>query len=188
MRGRLVILSGPSGVGKDTVLPQWAMLNPLVERVVATTTRPPRAGEVDGVDYDFVSENEFQGRVTLGEFLEHKLVHGHYYGTPVKSVQRLLDAGKIAVLKIDVQGAAEVMAKRPDAVGVFLLPPNMKVLEQRIRQRATDDEATILVRLANAAEEIELADRYTYQVVNGDLGRAVREIDRLVWTVPAGGQ
>jgi guanylate kinase len=180
MNGRLVILSGPSGVGKDTVLQAWRRVNHLVERVVATTTRAPRPGEADGVDYDFVSVIEFDQKVRMGEFLEHKLVHGNWYATPSGSVTKLLLAGKVAVLKIDVQGAIEVMAKRPDALSVFLLPPSWAVLEARIRARGTESEEVIAERLDNARFELSLADRYSHQVVNGDLCLAVEQLEAIL--------
>lgn len=176
----LVILSGPSGVGKDTVLQAWSAANPRVVRVVAYTTRPIRPGEIDGVDYHFVSPQEFQARVDRGAFLEYKEVHGNMYATPLEDMERLLDEGKIAVLKIDVQGALTAMEHRPDAVSIFLLPPSTEELEARIRGRATDDETTIRKRLANAREELALADRYQHRVVNRDIVEAVAELQGLV--------
>src|SRR5689334_15018289 len=128
--GRLVILSGPSGVGKDTVLAAWQSSNPRVQRVVAYTTRAPRAGEQNGVDYHFVSRARFDELVEANAFLEHKIVHGNYYATPLADMEAMLNAGKIAVLKIDVQGAMEAMRLRPDALSIFLLPPNVEDLEK----------------------------------------------------------
>lgn len=180
MTGRLIILSGPSGVGKDTVIEHWREVNPKVERVVATTTRPPRDGEADGIDYDFVSKEEFESLVRQGAFLEHKQVHGNFYATPAKSVERLLLDGKIAILKIDVQGALDVMGQRSDALSIFLLPPSFDVLEKRIRGRGTDPEAVIQKRLADARFEISQADKYAYRVVNDDLDLAVRQLQEIV--------
>lgn len=180
MKGKLVILSGPSGVGKDTVLAAWSQIEPRVVRVVAYTTRKMRPGEVDGFDYHFVDRSTFLRMVEEGAFLEHKEVHGNLYATPKKDMEAHLDQGKIAVLKIDVQGALTAMALRPDATSIFLLPPSMEVLEQRIRGRGADDEATIQRRLENAKTELSFADRYQHRIVNDDLMRAVGELASLV--------
>ncbi len=178
--GRLVILSGPSGVGKDTVIDAWRAADPRVERVVATCTRPPRTGERDGVDYDFVSPEEFHRRAEAGAFLEHKEVHGNWYATPVAGVESRLAEGKVAVLKIDVQGALDVMERRPDALTVFLLPPSLEELEARIRGRGQDDEAAIERRLATARWELDQAGRYQHRIVNDEVPRVVEELRRIV--------
>ena len=178
--GRLVILSGPSGVGKDTVLEAWKKSNPRVQRVVAYTTRPPRAGEIDGVDYHFVTKQRFDELVDERAFLEHKLVHGNCYATPLSDMESMLIAGKIAVLKIDVQGAMEAVKLRPDALSIFLLPPTTVDLEARIRSRATNSEEDIQRRLRDARYELSLADRYTARIVNDDIERVVRELNDLV--------
>ncbi|HSI73103.1 MAG TPA: guanylate kinase [Fimbriimonas sp.] len=172
-KGLLMILSGPSGVGKDTVINAWKERNPDVERVVAYTTRDPRPGEVDGVDYRFISRSEFYNRADCGEFLEYKEVHEYYYATPYKDVEELMAEGKIAVLKIDVKGALTVMALRGDAVAVFLLPPDADELERRIKERGTEDTATIIKRLRNAQEEIALAIKYQHRIINDDVNRVV---------------
>ena len=179
MRSRLVILSGPSGVGKDTVLEAWKASNPRVQRVVAYTTRQPRNGEVNGVDYHFVTRQRFDELVEEGAFLEHKLVHGNWYATPLSDMEALLIAGQIAVLKIDVQGAMEAMKLRPDALSIFLLPPTVEDLEKRIRGRGTDSEEVIERRLEDARYELALADKYTAHVVNDDIERVVRELNDL---------
>jgi guanylate kinase len=182
MSGRLVIVSGPSGVGKDTVIEAWKRRDPKVERVVACCTRPHRPGEREGVDYRFVSVKVFHQMAEEGEFLEHKLVHGNWYATPVATVDRLLAEGKTAVLKIDVQGALAVMERRPDAVSVFILPPSEEELERRIRSRGHDSEETVRLRLQNARDEMALADRYHHRIVNDDVERCV---DRLVEALSA---
>jgi guanylate kinase len=174
-----MILSGPSGVGKDTVINAWKERNPDVQRVVAYTTRDPRPGEVDGVDYRFISRADFYERADCGEFLEYKEVHDYYYATPYKDMQELLDSGKIAVLKIDVKGALTVMGLRSDATAVFLLPPDADELERRIKERGTEDTATIVKRLRNAQEEIALANKYQYRIVNDDIDRAVDCLERI---------
>lgn len=180
MSGKIVILSGPSGVGKDSVLERWKAADPKVVRVVAYCTRAPRPGEQDGVDYRFRSREEFMRMADAGDFLEYKEVHGNLYATPLKDMETLLSEGKIAVLKIDVQGALTVMEKRPDVLSIFLLPPSLDELERRIRSRGTDDEATIQKRLKNAYDELAVADRYHYRVVNDDIDRAVAEIMEIV--------
>lgn len=180
MSGRIVILSGPSGVGKDTVIAEWANRDPRVQRVIAYTTRAPREGESNEVDYHFITREDFLIKAETGDFLEWKEVHGNLYATPLRDMETMLQEGKIAILKIDVQGGIEAMAKRPDALSIFLLPPSFDELERRIRDRATDDEQTIQKRLKNSREEIELASRYHHQVVNDDVDRAVSEIQGLV--------
>jgi guanylate kinase len=178
--GRLVILSGPSGVGKDTVLLEWQKVNPLIVRVVAATTRAPRSGEVDGVDYHFLAAEEFLSMAAQGGFLEHKQYGSCWYGTPVDQVRSLTSAGKVALLKIEVQGAAEVRLLIPSILSIFLLPPSFEELEARIRRRATETEEQIQKRLARAKQEIEEAPAYTHQVVNGDLKRCVEELEGIL--------
>jgi guanylate kinase len=178
--GRLVILSGPSGVGKDTVLAAWTASNPRVKRVVAYTTRPPRTGEKEGIDYHFISQQRFDELVEQNAFLEHKLVHGNCYATPLADLEAMLMAGKIAVLKIDVQGAIEVMKIRNDAVSIMLLPPSIEELEKRIKSRGTDSVEVIERRLQDARYELSCADKYTSRVVNDDIHRVVRELNDLV--------
>lgn len=172
----IVIFSGPSGVGKDTIIDAWSAADPRVVRVVTYTTRRPREGEVDGRDYNFVDLETFRYLQSHGHFWEHKVVHGSYYASPKKDTEDLLGDGKIAVLKIDVQGALEVMRLRPDALTVFILPPSLEELEARIRGRATDDEETIQKRLRNAHDEIALADRYRLQIVNDDVSAVVAKL------------
>ncbi len=180
MNGILVILSGPSGVGKDTVLNAWRTANPRVRRVVAYTTRAPRSGEVDGEDYRFVSVQRFQEMARRGEFLEHKQVHDNWYATPLRDMEAMLAEDLIAVLKIDVQGALDTMRLRPDAKSVFLLPPSDEELERRIRSRRTDSPEAIERRLRNARDEIALSHHYAFRIVNDDLDRCVRSIDAWV--------
>ena len=173
----LLILSGPSGVGKDTVIDAWRARDPRVTRVVAYTTRAPRAGEIDGVDYHFVTTDQFLECAEAGDFLEAKEVHGHHYATPLRDMEALLAEGKVAVLKIDVQGALTVMALRPDALSVFLLPPDVDELERRLRDRATDSPDKIAQRLENAQGELALSERYGHRIVND---RVDAVVDRLI--------
>jgi guanylate kinase len=179
-QGKLVILSGPSGVGKDTLIQEWRKINPKVERVVAYTTRYPRTGEVAGVDYHFTPRATFERMARDGEFLEWKEVHGNLYATPLADMNRLLQEGKIAVLKIDVQGALTAMELREDAVSIFIEPPSWEELERRIRRRGLDSEDVVNRRLMNARSELALADSYHHRLVNDDLQRSAAEIDRIV--------
>lgn len=177
--GKLVVISGPSGVGKTTVLRRVyeAAPVPLVPSVSATT-RPPRPGEVDSVDYHFLGEEEFAERRRRGEFLECFEVfgRGHWYGTLFSEVTPSLEAGKWVLLEIDVQGAISVMERYPEAITIFLRPPSLEALEQRLRDRHTETEEAVQGRLGQARSELALADRYRHQVVNDDLERAVHEI------------
>lgn len=175
-RGLLLILSGPSGVGKDTLIDAWKAVDPTVTRVVACTTRDPRPGETHGDDYHFLTPEEFQTRIAQNRFLEYKEVHGRYYGTPLDQVENLLDQGQTAILKIDVQGALEVMEKRPDAVSVFILPPSMGELERRLRARQSETPEQIERRLQTAIAELQEAPRYQHQIKNDDLDQAVKEL------------
>lgn len=183
-RGRLIVLSGPSGVGKGTVLRALLEKCPNTERAVTCTTREPGPGEVEGVDYYFLSEDEFRRRIDQGYFLEYAQVHLNLYGTPLESVCRILDQGKNALLEIDVQGGLTVKGKMPDAVMVFIAPPSYEELERRLRDRKRDSEASILKRLENARKEIEQVSRYEYLVVNDEVDKAV---DRLYAIIVAEG-
>lgn len=179
MTGLIVILSGPAAVGKDTLIDLWRAADPRVCQVVAYTTRERTPGETDGKDYHFVSVDRFKELAANGFFLEWKEVHGNFYGTPVRDMESLLNEGKITVLKIDVQGALEVIEKRPDAVTIFIDPPSMQVLEERIKARARPGD-DVAQRLRNAREEIALAHRYQHRVVNDIKERAVDEIRQIV--------
>ncbi len=180
MIGRLVILSGPSGVGKDTVLDLWMAKNPKVKRVVACTTRPMREGEKQGIDYDFRTRQEFLECAEMGRFLEYKEVHGHLYGTPISGVEEIMNHGGIAVLKIDVQGALEVISSRPEATSIFLMPPTVEELDRRIRVRGSESEDVIQLRLQNAQREIEMAHRYQYQIINQNINQTVEQLEKIV--------
>lgn len=180
MKGKIVIFSGPSGVGKDTLLNAWMAADERVRRVVACTSRKPRDGEVDGVDYHFVTSEDFLHKVERDEFLEWEEVHGRHYGTPRAGVGALIAEGKFAVLKIDVKGAMRVMREVPDAISIFILAPSLEELERRIRGRGLDDDQDIAVRLLNAHDELGYADKYRYRVVNDELNRAIRELEEIL--------
>lgn len=180
MKGKLVILSGPSGVGKDTVIQEWQKQCPNVHRVITYTTRPPRVGEIDEINYHFVTEDDFQKLIEENLLLEWKNVHGHWYGSPVREVDAALEDGKIVVLKIDVQGAEEVMRKRKDAITIFLMPPSQEELERRLKERKQDKIEDIERRIRDAKKEIEKSNLYQYRVVNDSVERAVEEIRQIV--------
>lgn len=173
---RLFVISGPSGAGKGTLLAELRKQRPDLGLTVSATTRSPRPGEVDGTSYYFLSDEEFRRRIAAGEFVEWAEVHGHLYGTLVTEVKRLLAKGHSLVLEIDVQGALNVRKVYPDAVLVFIEPPSLQVLEERLRGRGTEDEASIELRLKNARHEMELADQYDVRIVNDIVDRAAQEL------------
>lgn len=173
---RLFVISGPSGAGKGTLLAELRKQRPDLGLTVSATTRSPRPGEVDGTSYYFLSDEEFRRRIAAGEFVEWAEVHGHLYGTLVSEAERLLAKGHSLVLEIDVQGALNVRRVYPDAVLVFIEPPSLQVLEERLRGRGTEDEASIELRLKNARHEMELADQYDARIVNDTVDRAAQEL------------
>ena len=173
---RLFVISGPSGAGKGTLLAELRKQRPDLGLTVSATTRSPRPGEVDGTSYYFLSDEEFRRRIAAGEFVEWAEVHGHLYGTLVSEVKRLLAKGHSLVLDLDVQGALNVRKVYPDAVLVFIEPPSLQVLEERLRGRGTEDEASIELRLKNARHEMELADQYDVRIVNDTVDRAAQEL------------
>jgi len=177
--GRVVVVSGPSGVGKTTLVDCLCKTCPLpLVRSISATTRPPRGGEVDGVDYHFVTPERFQELRDAGEFLECFEVfgRGHWYGTLWSELRLGLEAGKWVVLNIDVEGAARVMEKFETAITIFVRPSSLEELRQRLKLRGTDRPEEIEKRLQRAAYEESQAHRYRYHVINDDLHRAVREL------------
>jgi guanylate kinase len=175
--GRLVVLSGPSGVGKDTVLRTLFDLEPSLRYSVSYTTRRPRPGEVDGVSYSFVDVATFRDMVDRGEFLEWANVHGNLYGTSLRRVREHLERGEDVVLKIDVQGAAQLRGKvGGEAVFIFLLPPSVEELRERLRSRESESDESLAQRDADAVRELAQAGRYDHRVVNDQVERAAREI------------
>ena len=172
----LIVMSGPSGAGKSTLARRLALAESRIWRSVSMTTRRPRAGEIDGIDYLFAMREEFRRAIERGAMLEHATVHGEIYGTPKEPVVDRLSQGRDVLLEIDVQGAMTVKQAAPDAVLVFVVPPSREVLEQRLRQRRSEGEESIQARLRRADEEVKLGERYDYLVVNDELEQAVVDV------------
>lgn len=179
-KGKLFVVSGPSGAGKSTIVKNLLELAPDLVLSISATSRKPRSGEVDGKDYFFLSEKDFQKKIEENYFLEWAEVHGNFYGTPKSFVEDNLNQGKSVVLEIDVQGAIQVKEKFPEAVLIFIEPPNFHELERRLRERKSEDEESVRLRLENARYEMALAKYYNYRVVNDDLSKAVKEVLKIV--------
>ncbi|MCL6615029.1 MAG: guanylate kinase [Firmicutes bacterium] len=175
-QGLLVVVSGCSGAGKNSVLRELMANHPGLVYSVSATTRPPRPGEVHGRDYFFFTEEEFEAARAAGELLEWARVYGHYYGTPRRFIEEMTAQRKDVLLDLDVTGALSVRRERPDAVLVFLLPPSLSALRRRLVERGTDSAAEIEKRLAQVEVEIEAVKSYDYVVVNRDVKKASEEI------------
>jgi len=180
-RGLLIVLSGPSGVGKGTVRKElFSQPDTNYEYSVSMTTRKPREGEVDGVDYFFKSREEFEALIESGGLLEHAEFVGNYYGTPIEYVNETLDAGRDVFLEIEVQGAAQIREKAPDALFIFLAPPSISELQNRLITRGTETEDIIQKRIATAREELEMMSLYDYVVENDEIQNACDKINAII--------
>lgn len=179
-QGLLIVLSGPSGSGKNTVCDMAKEVMPNIWESVSMTSRKPRKGEVDGKDYYFVSEEEFEKNIEEGKMLEHAKFAGNYYGTPRESVQKQLDAGRDVLLVIEIQGALQIKEKIPQALFVFLLPPSMKELKRRLRMRKTETEEKLMERFETAYKEINELPKYNYVIVNDKADEAARKLEAII--------
>ena len=180
-KGRVVIVSGPSGVGKSTICKEIVKILDYVYLSISVTTRPKSELEIDGQDYWFVSEEDFRDRIDKGLLLEHAEVFGHLYGTPKDKVEEALQAGKVVILEIDVQGAIKTKAVYPDAVTIFILPPSAKELAERLNHRGREEGEVAEERLNGAGAEIAAAwQHYKHMVINEDLQQAVKECVQII--------
>lgn len=179
MQGKLFIISGSSGVGKGTLIKRFMENNPSLKLSISATTRKPRPGEVDGVNYFYITEEEFKKSIDNNEFLEWAVFSQNFYGTKQSFVEKSLAKGIDLILEIETQGAFQVKEKIKDAVLIFILPPSTEVLEQRLRGRNTEDEATINMRLDFAHKEIKAAEKFDYRVVNDNLDNAVDNLQKI---------
>ena len=173
---KLFVVSGPSGAGKGTLVARVREQLPNLGLTVSATTRLPREGEIDGSSYYFLTPEEFDRRVEAGDFVEWAHVHGHCYGTLASEVERNLKQGSSLILEIDVQGALQVRDRMPEAVLIFIKPPSLEVLADRLVKRGTETDESLKLRLANAEQELALIDRYDEVVVNDDLDQATADL------------
>lgn len=175
--GKLIVLTGPSGVGKGTLMRSLFQRHPDLYYSVSATTRTPREGEINGQHYHFISRSEFEKLVAKGEFIEWAEFAGNYYGTPKAAVLERINSGQCVLLEIELEGARQIRASFPKALSIFLLPPSIKELENRIRGRGQDSEDAITKRMRRAIEEISAADEFDLQIINDDLEKALVAIE-----------
>jgi guanylate kinase len=183
MTGKLIVLTGPSGVGKGTLLKALLERHPELYLSVSATTRSPREGEVEGVHYYFYPRDRFEATIAAGELLEWAEFAGNYYGTPIAPVRSGLALDRSIVLEIELAGARQVAKIFPDAIRIFILPPDLTTLETRIRERGTDSPEAILLRLEQARFEIAAQAEFDYQIINDDFETALADLNKLVTTV-----
>ena len=183
-KGTTFIVSGPSGVGKSTVLKALLEKRPDLYFSVSATTRSPRPGELDGIHYHFMDVDSFRKWIAMDQFLEYAEYVGNFYGTPKRFVDQAMENGRDVILDIEVQGALQVTSKRPDTVRIFIAPPSWKELERRLKDRGTDDPDKVQKRLLRAKVEFQTANTYDYFVINDTVEEAVRELDAIITAEP----
>lgn len=176
-QGKLIVLTGPSGVGKGTLMRSLLQRHPELYYSVSATTRPPRPGEIDGKHYHFINRSKFEKLVAGGEFLEWAEFAGNYYGTPRQAVLNQINSGKSVVLEIELEGARQIRSSFAEAFSIFILPPSINELEKRIRSRGQDTEDAIARRLRRAQDEINAAEEFDLQIVNDDFEAALNSIE-----------
>lgn len=179
-KGKLFVITAPSGSGKTTIID---IIRKKVEGIgysVSHTTRPPRRGEVNGVHYCFVAREDFEKMIEAHEFVEWAIVYDHLYGTPVSSVESTLSSGRDLLLDLDIQGAQEIKKQFPEATLIFILPPSLKILHERLQRRSAQDDTNIALRMEKAVEEIKKCRDYDFLIINDDLKKAAREVEAII--------
>jgi guanylate kinase len=179
--GKLMVLTGPSGVGKGTLVRSLLQRHSQLYLSVSVTTRSPREGEIEGQHYYFVSRSQFSDMIAAGEFLEWAEFAGNFYGTPIASVKQHIQEGKFVLLEIELEGARQIKNTFPDAVRIFILPPASDELERRLRSRGQDADDAIARRLQRAKEEIDAAGEFDFQVINDDLDEALKRLESILF-------
>jgi len=179
--GKLIVITGPSGVGKGTIVRSLLQRHSQLEVSISATTRQPRAGEVDGTDYYFISKEEFENAIARNEFLEWATYAGNYYGTPKTKIAEQIERGNYIILEIELVGARAIAKIIPDALRIFILPPSIEELEQRIRLRGKNSEESIAKRIEIASTEIAASNEFDLEIVNEDLETAIAEIETVIF-------